>query len=191
MAYSPDGSRMYAESRLHGSTLDKDASVATVPQETVDSRFKEAISSMPRLKAQSEALLRDVQLKMPRLRKMMESFNIDVDGAGIDTRGRAGSPTAELVTRMPDKSSEHVKLGKPVRDGKLLATAKESYTPLAQPEQTGAKARRFKPLIASTGLRQVDAGAQQVRKEGLPVDVRGRFATYGKADTARSKPLNG
>jgi hypothetical protein len=86
---------------------------------------------MPRLKAQSEALLRDGQLKMPRLRKMMESFDIDVDVAGIDMRGRAGSPRAELVTRMPDKSSEHVNLGKPVRDRKILATAKESYTPLA------------------------------------------------------------
>jgi hypothetical protein len=83
---------------------------------------------------------------------------------------------------MPDKSSEHVKLGKPGRDGKILATAKESYTPLAQHEQTGATARMFKTLLASTRLRmQIDASAQQRRREGLPVDVRGRFATYGLA----------
>ena len=176
MAYTPDGSRTYRETRLHGSTLEKAESVATVPQRTADRQFREATSSMPRLKAQSEALLRDIQLRMPQLRKMVESFNIDADGAGIDARGRVGSPTAGLVTRMPDKSSEHVKHGKPSKDGKIVATAKESYTPLALPEQTGATAR-FEPLLASTGLRSVDAGAQPVRKKGLPVDVRGRFAT--------------
>ena len=177
MAYTPDGSRTYRETRLHGSTLEKAESVTTVPQRTADRQFREATSSMPRLKAQSEALLRDIQLRMPQLRKMVESFNIDADGAGIDARGRVGSPTAGLVTRMPDKSSEHVKHGKPVKDGKILATVKESYTPLALPEQTGATARRFEPLLASTGLRPVDAGAQPVKKKGLPVDVRGRFAT--------------
>jgi hypothetical protein len=65
---------------------------------------------------------------------------------------------------MPDKSSEHVKLGKPVRDGKTLATAKESYTPLAQPEQTGARLKGLNHyILPSTALRirLVDAGAQQ------------------------------
>jgi hypothetical protein len=47
---------------------------------------------MPRLKARSEVLLQDVQLEMPQLRQMMESFNINVDRAGIDTRVRVGSP---------------------------------------------------------------------------------------------------
>jgi hypothetical protein len=65
----------------------------------------------------------------------MESF----DGAGIDTRGRVESLTAELLTRMPDKFSEHVKLGKPGRDGKILAIAKSHTHHWPSPNQPGQR----------------------------------------------------
>jgi hypothetical protein len=52
--------------------------------------------------ATHQALLRDVQLKISQMRKIMDSFNIDVDGTGIDTRGRArGNRRLNLLREYP------------------------------------------------------------------------------------------
>ena len=164
--------------RHHRTTPETVAVRTSTARREVDRRFDDLTSSMPRLRAETEGLLNSIQQRMPRL--------------DMEIRHGCRSLATESVTGPPSKASEHVVLGRPdirrkfALTGGLHTPVTGKYAPVLSPDRTWLtidssikqETRQGPPTIfASTGLCQIDAGAQLKETRGLPVDARGCFAT--------------